>query len=474
MQDTRHADNSRDTVKRKHTGSAEHDGKLASPGGHHALKKPDPYGPCLVPVGGEIHASEYMTVPGDDTEDDGWCNEEDDEEAYEEDDEDDDEDYDEGDDEGDDEEGDEEGDEDCDDFDQDKDDCSGVGQDGNTKVDSAEVNEDKDKKQSGGRGAKVGEDDEKGKAAVGIGCEILSDDKLIFAKIVERGNTKDVVFKKEIRQKAIHFGLGVLSDARIELLVWLLYGLRPGRHNRLVDGTMQRNRGFKCLRLLGTDLRVLGADQVDPTAHTRQQDAHGSAGVTSSSTPLFATIVERGTHRHPMTTKQRENAMKQLSRKWLAQLKEMLRTVMDAELLQGNLFTLLKMINLVDVAHQLTNDTVRYNFEDECKILFLRRRVQLRSTQSNACVATANANKRGLQPLPEKETSVAVLAASPSQSCDANTNAWGLQPLPEKEISVALLAASPSQSCDAKTNVSGPMLLSGDGVTVGPAAKMHS
>jgi len=186
----------------------------------------------------------------------------------------------------------------------------------------------------------------------------------------------------------------------------------------------------------------LGADQVDPTAHTRQQDAHGSAGVTSSSTPFFATIVERGTHRHPMTTKQRENAMKQLSRKWLAQLKEMLRTVMDAELLQGNLFALLKMINLVDVAHQLTNDTVRYNFEDECKILFLRRRVQLRSTPSKACVATANA--------------------------------WGLQPLPEKEISVALLAASPSQSCDAKTNLSGPMLLSGDGVTVGPAAKMHS
>ena len=40
MQDTTHAD-SRVTVKREHTVSAEHDGKLASPGGQHAQKKPD-------------------------------------------------------------------------------------------------------------------------------------------------------------------------------------------------------------------------------------------------------------------------------------------------------------------------------------------------------------------------------------------------------------------------------------------------
>ena len=383
MQDTTHADG-RDTVKRKHTVSGEHDGELASLGGHHAQKKPDPYGPCLLTVGMEMHGNDNKTVSADDTEDDGWCNEEeggaqDEQEDEAEDDEDEDEDEDEDNAEDEDEDEDDNN-EDSDDFDNDKDNCSDVGQDGDTKVDSAEVNKDKDKKQSGGRDDKVTEDDNNGKAATGAGCGILSDDKLIFAKIVERGNKQDVVFKKEIRQKAMHVGLGMLSDARIELLVWLLFGLRPGRHNKLVDGTVQRNRGFKCLR-------ILGADQVDPTAHTRQQDARGSSGAMSSSTPLFATIVERGTHRHPMTTKQHENAMKQLSRKWLAQLKEMLRTVMDAELLQGNLFALLKMINLVDVAHQLTNDTVRYNFEDECKILFLRRRVQLRSTPNKACVA---------------------------------------------------------------------------------------
>ena len=45
MQDTTHAD-SRVTVKREHTVSAEHDGKLASPGGQHAQKKPDKWKVC--------------------------------------------------------------------------------------------------------------------------------------------------------------------------------------------------------------------------------------------------------------------------------------------------------------------------------------------------------------------------------------------------------------------------------------------
>ena len=424
MQGTTHADG-RVTVKRKHSVSAEHDGQLALLGGHPAQKKPDPYGPYLVTVGVEMHGSNNTTVPADDTESDGWCDGKEDQGK------------DENDDRG--------------HYGENKDDCSGVGQEGDTMFDPAEDNKEQSKKQSGESDDEVAEDDKKGKAFAGACCGMLSDDRLRFAKIVERGNKKDVVFNKEIRQQAMHVGFGMLSDSRIEWFVWLMYGLRPGRHTKLEVGKMERDRGFKQLRLLGAEKEGL-ADKI------WQGGSVAIACVVSGGTGLFAKIAEPEKHSDGMTTKQRESAMKQVSKKWLAQLKAMLRTVTDAEMLDGNLFAFLKRIKIADASYQLSNDIVRHNFEDECKILFLRRRVQIRNTPSQASVARNHTI--GPKPLPVHEMPDAFPGASSSQSCAAKTGASGPESLPEPKVCGALPVASAEQAWVAKTGASGLQPLS--------------
>ena len=424
MLGTTHADG-RVTVKRKQSESAEHDGQLALLGGHPAQKKPDPYGPCLDTVGVEMHGSDHKIVPADDTESDGWCDGEEDQGKDEHD--------------------------DGGHYGESKDDCSGVGQEGDTRVDPVEDKKDKSKERSGGSDDEVAEDDKKGKACAGAGCGMLWDDRLRFAKIVERGNKKDVVFNEEIRQQAKHVGFGVLSDSRIELFVWLVYGLRPGRHTKVEVGKMERDRGFKQLRIVSAEKEGL-ADKIC------QGGSVAIPCAVSGGTGLFAKIAEPEKHSDGMTTKQREAAMKRVSKKWLAQLKAMLRTVTDAEMLDGNLFAFLKRIKIADASHQLSNDTVRHNFEDECKILFLRRRVQIRNAPSQACVARATTI--GPKPLPEQEMPVAHHDASSSQAFVAKTGASGPEPVPEPKVCGALPVASPSQACVAKTGASGLQALS--------------
>jgi len=94
-----------------------------------------------------------------------------------------------------------------------------------------------------------------------------------FAGIVERGDKNDVVFYKEIRAAAVDAGLGILPDARIDGLVWMLYALRPNKPSKLVDGRMKQDRGYKYLRFCAAGdarplLQLPCSPQRLPTART--------------------------------------------------------------------------------------------------------------------------------------------------------------------------------------------------------------
>ena len=69
-----------------------------------------------------------------------------------------------------------------------------------------------------------------------------------FAKLVLRGEKSDVLFFNEIRQVVVDAGMGTMSDSKIEGYVSKLYGLKPGKPSKLVEGKMKQGRGFKHLR----------------------------------------------------------------------------------------------------------------------------------------------------------------------------------------------------------------------------------
>jgi len=69
-----------------------------------------------------------------------------------------------------------------------------------------------------------------------------------FAKLVLRGEKTDVLFFSEIRQVVVDAGMGTMSDSKIEGYVSKLYGLKPGKPSKQVEGKMKQGRGFKHLR----------------------------------------------------------------------------------------------------------------------------------------------------------------------------------------------------------------------------------
>ena len=78
-----------------------------------------------------------------------------------------------------------------------------------------------------------------------------------FANIVVKSkNPKDVVFYKEIQLELARVGMGRLFPAKIDEYVLKLYGLKPNKPSKLVDGKMVQDRGF-----CGLDLRSVGFDE---------------------------------------------------------------------------------------------------------------------------------------------------------------------------------------------------------------------
>lgn len=77
-----------------------------------------------------------------------------------------------------------------------------------------------------------------------------------FANIVAKSNdSKEVVFYKEIRLELMRAGMGNLLPAKIDEYVSKLYGLKPSKPSKLVDGKMVQDRGFHglCLQAHGFD-----------------------------------------------------------------------------------------------------------------------------------------------------------------------------------------------------------------------------
>ena len=71
-----------------------------------------------------------------------------------------------------------------------------------------------------------------------------------FARIMEcTRDQRDVLFYQEIRRTGEDAGMGRLSDSKIDSFVDKLYGLKPGRPSKMVDGKLKQDRGFKGLSI---------------------------------------------------------------------------------------------------------------------------------------------------------------------------------------------------------------------------------
>ena len=71
-----------------------------------------------------------------------------------------------------------------------------------------------------------------------------------FGNIVRKSeDSKDVVFYKEIRMELARAGMGLVSYTKIDDYVHTLYGLKPNKPSKHIDGKLVQDRGFRGLRL---------------------------------------------------------------------------------------------------------------------------------------------------------------------------------------------------------------------------------